>query len=156
MCQRITPLLGNLFGMTMLLLVLCSLWLLQLPISWAGASGPVPVDGDTANAPGAYCDIYLMHCCQRITSRRRLWIRRATYLVIKGQTAWGFDSFLVKSSVSLVHSEISTPRKSRSTWMQMHDLCEAIALVLYATSIESKADFSRCNVRWKHHHLYWN
>lgn len=156
MCQRLTPLLGNPFGMTVLPLILCSLWLLELPVSWAGALGTVPVDGDTANPPEAYCDIHFMHCCQRITSRRRLWIRHATYLVVKGQTAWGFDSFLVKSSVSWIHSEISTPRKSKSNWMQTHDLCEAIALVFYATSTEGRAAYSRCSMRWKHHHLCWN
>lgn len=92
-----------------------------------------------------------MHCCQRITSRRRLWIRRATYLVIKGQTAWGFGSFLVKSSVCLVRSEISMQRKRKrkSHWLQTRHLDGAITRMFYATFNGGRAVFTRCPLRWK-------
>lgn len=100
-----------------------SLWWLQLPTMTMSCSiRHRTSQGGTANPPGAYCGTRFIGCCQGITTRRRVRIRCAVYLLVKGQTAWGLGSFLAKGSICLVQSEIHTQRERKSKWLQRHDL----------------------------------
>lgn len=123
LCQGVIPQSGSTFGMTVLPLIQCLCGDSSCPRwQWAAASGTEPVDGGTANPPGAYCGTRFIGCCQGITSRRRVRIRCVVYLLVKGQTAWELSSFLVKGSICLVQSEIHTQRERKSEWLQRHDL----------------------------------
>lgn len=150
---RVTPLLGSAFGMTVLPLIQCCLWLLQQPVmttSWHIRPRASRWRHCQPSRSLLWYSFYTL--LPENNQQEEIMDLSATYLVIKEQTARGFGSFLVKSSVCLVHAEISTQRKSKSNWLQIHDLDGAITRMFYTTFSRGRAVFTGWTVRWKDQH----
>lgn len=146
LCQGAAPLSGSTFGMTVLPLIQCLCGDSSCPRwQWAAASGIDTVNGVngvTANPPGAYCGFCIADYSQGITNRRSLWIRCAVYLLVKGWTAQGVGSFLVKGSICLVQSEIPSRENKKATdykgmtWMEQEQGWSMLPLMEHWISSE--------------------